>query len=78
MNNPEMVAIPEVQNAWNLIFTFVAAALLVFVIVRAVSAYKDEDERRAWKAILWGVPTVIVVWRVMDVINFILELWNRI
>ncbi|GGE28113.1 hypothetical protein GCM10011571_32760 [Marinithermofilum abyssi] len=78
MDNPSMVQIAEVQNAMNIVFTFAAAFLAGIFIIRIVKAYKDEDEHRMWKSILWGIPTVVVVWRVMDVVDFFLWIWDKV
>lgn len=76
LQDPKMKDIPELQNAWDLVFTFVAAAVAALVIIRAVGAYKDEDQRRMWGTIIWGTIIVIVVWNVMDIINLMNKLWT--
>lgn len=78
LRDPKMINIPELQNAWDLVFTFVAAVLAAIMIIRATTAYKDEDQRRMWSTIIWGTIMVIIVWNVMDIISFMNKLWGMV
>jgi FtsH-binding integral membrane protein len=78
VGNGQMVDIPVVQNAYNVVFTIAAFILLGVVAWKAWVYYQKEDEMKMGKVLFWGFLSAILVWRTMDVINIFLNLFDKI